>query len=205
VTTVADELLQTFRFRVSLTLSPPRGRDSQPLDTERPATGGQWLADIGFQECSGLELETDVREYLEGGRNDGVIRRVGRVKLQPLVLKRGMVIKRDQGAQGVQGVQGAQAAQGIPVAQGELGKVRPEFWAWIQDTVAGRLPIRRYDGLVEVNGPVKDSPVLASWRFVRGLPLKVTGPALNARTGEVAIEELTIAHEGLHLVVKIDK
>ena len=48
----------------------------------------------GFAECSGLELEADVKEYLEGGRNDGVVRRVGRVKLVPLVLKRGMFSRR---------------------------------------------------------------------------------------------------------------
>jgi phage tail-like protein len=172
---VVDELLQTFRFRVSLTLSASRGPDTQPVEVDDPTKGGQWLADAAFQECSGLELETDVREYLEGGRNDGVVRRVGRVKLQPLVLKRGMVV------------------------QG--GRVRPELWAWIQDTIAGRLPIRRYDGLVEVTRPANDSPTVATWRFVRGLPLKVAGPALNAKTGEIAIEELHIAHEGLHLVI----
>jgi phage tail-like protein len=118
---------------------------------------------------------------------------VGRVKLQPLVLKRGMVIKRP------------------PAETGGPAKARPELWAWIQDTVVGRLPIRRYDGLVEVTGPADPNrppvppPTLASWRFVRGLPLKVTGPTLNAKTGEVAIEELHIAHEGLHLVTDVDK
>jgi len=30
--------------------------------------------------------------------------------------------------------------------------------------------------------------------------MKVSGPQLNAKTGEVAIEELHIAHEGLRLV-----
>jgi phage tail-like protein len=191
---VADELLQTFRFQVSLTLSASRGPDSEPPATGQAGTAGQWLADMAFQECGGLELEADIREYQEGGHNDGVIRRVGRVKLQPLVLKRGMVVKRDQPPGGQTGGQ-----------TGGQAKVRPELWAWIQDTVSGRLPIRRYDGLVEVNGPVKDSPVLASWRFVRGLPLKVTGPALNAKTGEIAIEELHIAHEGLHLVTEVDR
>jgi phage tail-like protein len=172
---VVDELLQTFRFRVSLTLSASRGPDTQPVETDRPTAGGQKLADVAFQECSGLELETDVREYLEGGRNDGVVRRVGRVKLQPLVLKRGMVVLD--------------------------GMARVELWAWLQDTIAGRLPIRRYDGLVEVTRPANGSPTVATWRFVRGLPLKVTGPSLNAKTGDIAIEELHIAHEGLHLVI----
>jgi hypothetical protein len=31
------------------------------------------------------------------------------------------------------------------------------------------------------------------------LPAKIRGPQLNAKTGEIAIEELTIAHEGLRL------
>ncbi|HJU02840.1 MAG TPA: phage tail protein [Actinomycetes bacterium] len=195
-----DELLQTFRFQVSLTLSASKGPDVEPVDPARAATDDQRLADIGFQECSGLELEADIREYLEGGRNDGVVRRVGRVKLQPLVLKRGMVVTRPQARQPGQPQQRGQAGQGQAPAT-----VRPELWAWLQDTVVGRLPIRRYDGLVEVKGPTKGSPVLARWRFIRGLPLKVSGPTLNAKTGEVAIEELHIAHEGLHLVTKVDK
>jgi len=116
-----------------------------------------------------------VREYLEGGRNDGIIRRVGRVKLQPIVLKRGM-FARSAGQQ-----------------------VDPALWMWLQDMVRGDTPARRIDGTVHVYASRRE-PALATWRFVRGLPLKVTGPALNARTGEIAIEELHIVHEGLRLV-----
>ena len=43
------------------------------------------------------------------------------------------------------------------------------------------------------------SRVVARWIFDRGLPIKVAGPTLNAKTGEIAIEELHIAHEGLRL------
>ena len=43
--------------------------------------------------------------------------------------------------------------------------------------------------------------VAATWVFERGLPARIKGPDLNAKTGEVAIEELHIAHEGLRLVV----
>jgi phage tail-like protein len=42
---------------------------------------------------------------------------------------------------------------------------------------------------------------LATWTFDRGLPQKIAGPQFNAKTGEVAIEELTIVHEGLRLLV----
>ena len=64
--------------------------------------------------------------------------------------------------------------------------------------VTGELPVPRYDGHVEVLDPT-GTRVVAHWSFDRGLPLKVTGPALNAKTGEVAVEELQIAHEGLRL------
>ena len=43
---------------------------------------------------------------------------------------------------------------------------------------------------------------VATWAFSRGLPAKVVGPQLNAKTGELAIEELQIAHERLRLVVR---
>jgi phage tail-like protein len=159
------DVLQSFRFLVTLTTSPGAG----------PGSGGAQLADGAFQECGGLELEADVREYLEGGRNDGVIRRVGRVKLQPLVLKRGMF----------------SAAPGQPV--------NAELWAWLQDMVAGR-SVRRIDGTISVNAARNQENPLATWRFERGLPSRINGPALNARSGEIAIEEIHIVHEGLRLV-----
>lgn len=157
------ELLQSFRFEVTLTRS-----SSQAPAGSAPAE----LGDGGFAECSGLELEADVREYLEGGRNDGVVRRVGRAKLVPLVLKRGMFVR------------GNSADKAL--------------WGWLTGMVNGTLPIPRYSGLIKVYDPSK-TRVLAQWTFERGLPSKVTGPALNAKTGEIAIEELHIVHEGLRL------
>jgi phage tail-like protein len=167
--------LQSFRFQVLLERSPalPGARPSPAADD--PAT--QRLGDGGFQECTGLDVEADLREYQEGGRNDRVVRRVGRVKLAPLVLKRGMF------------------------AAGEAGSgATPDLWLWFQGMVAGT-PVPRYDGTVEVRGPV-GTQARATWRFSRGLPLKVVGPALNARTGEIAVEELHIAHERLWLEVR---
>ncbi len=137
------------------------------------AGSGAVLGNAAFAECSGLEIEMDVQDYLEGGRNDGVVRRAGRAKYHPLVLKRGMVYPSGAGVDGA-------------------------LWTWLQDVVGGVRPIARYDGIVEAMS-VGDT-VGARWVFTRGLPSKIAGPQLNARTGEVAIEELTIAHEGLRLV-----
>jgi phage tail-like protein len=157
---VDNELLQTFRFRITLTPSPS-------------TRGAPICVDGGFSECSGLQLEADVREYQEGGRNDGVIRRVGRVKLSPLVLKRGMFIT-------------------------GKGEVDMQLWNWLTSMVSGALPVARYDGEIRVDDPSGARP-LARWSFSRGLPMKVSGPTLNAKNGEIAVEEVTIAHEGLRL------
>ena len=79
------------------------------------------------------------------------------------------------------------------------GQVNTELWQWLQDVLDGVRPIRRYDGTVSVLDESMEP--IATWKFTRGLPAKLVGPQLNARTGEVAIEELQIAHEGLRLEV----
>lgn len=159
--TAPTVLIQAFRFAVHLTVSPG-------------TSGPEFLGDGLFAECSGLELEADVREYTEGGRNDGVVRRVGRAKLSPIVLKRGMFVAGDSFAD-------------------------TALWDWITGMTNGSLPVPRYDGDVRVLSP-NGGVTVARWVFDRGLPSKVTGPSLNARTGEIAIEELQIQHEGLRLL-----
>ncbi len=162
---MAEELLRAFQFRVALRRSGP-GWPGAP----------EAIGDLGFQECTGLEVSVDVQEYLEGGRNDAVVRRVGRAKYEPLVLRRGMV-----------------HVDGAP---------RAELWEWVRGVVEGRRPVARYDGTVEVRSP-DDRRVVARWAFARGLPLRLRGPELHARTGEIAIEELHIAHEGLTLAREV--
>jgi phage tail-like protein len=173
----APRLAGTFNFRVSLRPSAELAAGvagSSLAPRQAPASDAQaQLTDGGFQEVSGLEVEMDVQELREGGRNDGVIRRVGRGKYVNLVLKRGMFFA-------------------------EGGRVDPALWRWLQGILAGVRPVPRYDGTVQLLGADGET-VLASWTFTRGLPAKVTGPQLNARTGEVAVEELHIAHEGLAL------
>jgi phage tail-like protein len=155
---MADFLLaRAFNFEVTLNRSGTR----------------ELLGDGGFQEVTGLDLEMDVKELNEGGRNDGIVRRVGRAKFPNIVLKRGML---------------------HPVE----GKVDSALWSWLQKILEGQRPVPRYDGVIEVLS-ADGRDVVATWTFERGLPAKITGPQLNAKTGEIAIEELTIAHEGLKL------
>jgi phage tail-like protein len=153
----------------------PLGSPGQTSETsDRPAAPDK-IGEGAFQECNGLEIESDVREYIAGGRNAQVIRRIGRVKVAPVVLKRGMLLAGDE------------------------GYVDPVLWNWIYGIVAGDLPVPRYDGAIEALDPADVEHVLAHWTFARGLPAKVVGPQFNALTGAISIEEVTIHHEGLRL------
>jgi len=200
------ELVQTFRFWIRLTRSAermatrtpppdlglppsgsvpttrataPPGRRAAPAVVAAPSGGGggdplDRRGDGGFQECSGLELDIDTRDYIEGARNDGVVRRVGRVKATPIVLKRGRFVP----------------------PRG--GYVDTALWDWLQGMVDGATPPPRYDGTIEVRDAAQRR-VVARWTFARALPLKVSGPTLNGKTGDIAIEELHLGHEGLRL------
>lgn len=173
-------LLTAFKFEISLVRSSNITAGTQRLlgsgDADSEPSGSDLLGTGGFQECNGLEIEMDIQEYQEGGRNNGVVRRAGRAKFQPLVLKRGMFFD-----------------------PGNDSRANADLWRWMQSVVNGERPIRRYDGIVYVKSA--DNSVRATWVFERGLPSKIRGPELNGKTGEIAIEELTIAHEGLHLLL----
>lgn len=54
---------------------------------------------------------------------------------------------------------------------------------------------QRRDGLIILLNEAQEE-VLA-WKFERGLPVKWTGPTLNAKQSEVSIETLEISHEHL--------
>ena len=174
-----DTLLTAFRFEVKLVRSPDIVAGRQALAGAAtgysPAKGPDLLGSGAFQDCTGLEIEMDVQEFVEGGRNNGTVRRVGRAKFVPLVLKRGMFFGSDH-----------------------EGQADPRLWHWLQRIVNGERPVPRFDGVVSLMGA--DGTVRATWMFDRGLPAKIRGPELNAKTGEVAIEELTVAHEGLRLL-----
>lgn len=171
-------LLSNFQFRISLVKAAQIEAGSTTgvntsLAPPSEDANEDTLGDGGFQECSGLEVSMDVQEYKEGGRNDGIIQRVGRAKYTNLVLKRGMFY-------------------------GEDNQVQRELWQWIQKVVSGKRPVPRYDGIIEVR--TRAGETVATWVFERGLPAKIAGPQLNGKTGDIAIEELHIAHQGLRLL-----
>lgn len=122
----------------------------------------------GFSEVSGLELVMTVEDYSAGGTNDRTLKFPGHIKWSNIVLKRGIVGRRD------------------PLDDTDL-------WTWFNEYLEGRG--QRRDGLITLLDADRRPGLV--WSFRRGLPAKWTGPALNAGRGEVAIEQLEIAHEGI--------
>ena len=70
------------------------------------------------------------------------------------------------------------------------------LWDWSCGFVQGRG--KRRDGVIALlNEKMLPSNI---WYFRRGLPLKYSGPQMNAKQNGVAIESMEIAHEGLLLL-----
>lgn len=70
-----------------------------------------------------------------------------------------------------------------------------DLWNWHAAYMTGKG--KRRDGIIVLENDLHVP--LKMWQFTRGLPIKYTGPALNAKTSEVAIESLEIVHEGITL------
>jgi phage tail-like protein len=68
-----------------------------------------------------------------------------------------------------------------------------DLWSWHYDWVQGKGT--RKDGLIVLKDNAGRPAKI--WKFKRGIPVKWSGPALNASQNNVAIESLEIAHEGL--------
>ena len=71
-----------------------------------------------------------------------------------------------------------------------------ELWEWRRRIIEGK--IDRRDGSIALLAD--DGGEVMRINFRDGWPAKWEGPDLNAKTSEIAIETLEIAHEGLEVV-----
>ncbi|NVD97966.1 phage tail protein [Massilia sp. BJB1822] len=70
------------------------------------------------------------------------------------------------------------------------------LWDWFHGFVTGKGT--RRDGIVVLQDAQHQPHTV--WGFRAGLPVKYSGPAMNAMQSSVAIESIEIAHQGLYLV-----
>jgi phage tail-like protein len=67
------------------------------------------------------------------------------------------------------------------------------LWDWHYGFTEGKG--KRRDGVIALLTDLRAANNI--WYFRRGLPVKYTGPALNATQSSVAVESMEIAHEGI--------
>ncbi len=160
--------LMGYNFQVSLLDS--KNDDGVGMGSIVLSTSGlRTLA--AFSEISGLEMTMEVEEYQAGGTNDHVLKFAGRVRWANLVLKRGLIAKRD------------------PTDGSDL-------WKWYEGFLDGK-GVRK-DGIIVLLNEKREPKI--TWSFRRGLPLRWTGPSLDAGRSQVAVEAIEIAHEGIRRV-----
>jgi phage tail-like protein len=70
-----------------------------------------------------------------------------------------------------------------------------DLWKWRKQTIDGKT--QRRSGSIVLQDEGRQEAL--RWNFEAGWPRKLDGPALNAKTNEVAIETLEIVIEGLVL------
>jgi phage tail-like protein len=146
----------------------PYSRGPDPSPSFRYHLEIQGVDVARFSECSGLDFETEVFDYKEGGLNSHLHRFPTRWKFSNLVLKKGI------------------ASDGQPL------------WDWVESVVKNAnsgefethtVTVTLYD--VEGKKPMR------VWTYVDAYPIKWAATALSAEQNAIAIETLTLAHQGL--------
>jgi phage tail-like protein len=124
----------------------------------------------GFNEASGLVLETEVQTLRAGGINDYEIQLPGPLKFQRLVLKRGL---------------------------GDITYLW-DWYRQVSggEIVRKNIDIKINNNLGEDKDERTGKPMPA-WHFKEACPVKWTGPELRANTSAIAFESLELVHRGL--------
>ncbi len=93
----------------------------------------------------------------------------------------------------VRKIQGLKKFTNIVLKWGITGDLA--FWNWIVEGMNG-LPHRTEGSVLMLN---ENRQEVMRWNFKRGWPCKWTGPGLNAKNNEIAMETLEICHEGIEI------
>jgi phage tail-like protein len=128
----------------------------------------------GFSEITGLEATMEPKLIKVGGMNYGAIQRAGPVSFSTVVLKRGIIASR-------------------------------HLWDWWSffagadgASNGGWGAGSRCDVLIGLTESIEHK-VMVGWKLSNAMPVKFKSADLNAKGTEVAVEEIHLVHEGLHM------
>jgi phage tail-like protein len=127
-----------------------------------------------FTEISGLQIEIETLEVLEGGRNEYAQKLPGRTKVGNVTLKRGVISLQEDGDKGLV--------------------------AWLEKTMQGKIERQQLSVIMYdlVGKPVR------RWDFTKAIPVKWTGPQFQATGNTAAIETFEFAHLGVSMPKKVN-
>ena len=133
---------------------------------------GKEVCEAAFAEVDGLEMTMEPKTYQEGGNNLAQIHLVGPLTYGQLSLKRGMTTSLD-------------------------------LWKWFDRVLEEENGLRLDGQLLMLSSEQTqggDAAVQAVFYLSRCLPIKLKVPALNAKEGAVAVEEMQIAYERMKII-----
>ena len=125
------------------------------------------IKEAAFDECSGLEMSTDVKDYEEGGLNEYVHKIPGRIKHSNVTLKRGLA------------------------ASNELFI----WFQEMEECLLTGKPVEFRKVTITLNGTAGQATM--NWTLADAFPVKWSGPGFKASESAVAIETLEFAHHGI--------
>ncbi|MBC7947039.1 MAG: phage tail protein [Chitinophagaceae bacterium] len=123
---------------------------------------------IGFTEVSGLDFETEVIEYREGHlRTYNKTKQPGLTKFSDVTLKRGIVLDNFE-----------------------------YYEQWVK-TAMFQEKKEQYRRTVTIKLLNEEHNTIITWTLAKAWPSKIQSTDLKADANEVAIETMTLVHEGL--------
>ena len=128
-----------------------------------------------FQTVSGLGAQIEMFSIREGGENQYVHQKPGRMIWNNLVLKSG-------------------------VTNADI------FLPWLMKLSGDVYALLGHQNLISRGAGVLemcdfDGSMVKSWEFDHAIPVRWTGPDMSIDAGQIATEELEIAHHGLRPIV----
>ncbi len=97
------------------------------------------------------------------------------------------------GMQVIQQVPGRQSYSNVTLKRGLTSSMG--FWMWHEGIALGLAEALRASVSITMYDRKYDP--LVQWDLVRAWPAKVSGPQINADSNDIAVEELTLVHEGM--------
>jgi phage tail-like protein len=129
------------------------------------------ITEATFSECSGMEMDTEVFEYQEGGLNEFSHKLPGRTKVSNITLKRGFALSNEL-------YQWYKEMENC-LRQGKKFDFR-------------QVTITLYTTV--------DHEKLMRWSLDKAFPVKWIGPTFKTDEAAIAVETLEFAHHGIQVL-----